>query len=258
MVVNWKNHESTDRLIGSLLAAHPDLKLDYHAMAVIFGQGATYDSIEGRFRRYRKIADELRDEAHGRGISDIPRNAGRSYTSGKSATSTPRTPRGRRGGITKSTPSSSRGRNYRQTPTKQNTKPGTSVINAIYVNDVDTEEEESKVKPEIHDIPSDSGEEDVKIVDSPSINSIKIKKERAGHNMAGLFSAMTPKKEEETSDFVTSPVSTRTSDIEGHDDDDDKEARYHAGMTEDPFCMIGSYFKQEHGGNMDDIYHGEA
>ncbi|KAE8165579.1 hypothetical protein BDV40DRAFT_297285 [Aspergillus tamarii] len=257
MVVNWKNHESTERLIGSLLAAHPDLKLDYHAMAVMFGQGATYDSIESRFRRYRKAADELRDEAHGRGISDIPRNAGRSYSSGRSTTSTPRTPRARRGGITKSTPSSSRTRNYRQTPTKQNTKPGTAVMDAIYVNDVDTEDEESKVKPEIHDVLSDSGEEDVKIIDSPIINSIKIKKERAEHNMAGVFSTMISKKEEETSDFVTSVVSTRTSGTDGRDDDEE-EALYHAGMIDHPFCMIGSYFKQEHGGNMGDIYRAEA
>ncbi|KAE8318674.1 hypothetical protein BDV41DRAFT_571597 [Aspergillus transmontanensis] len=249
MVVNWKNHESIDRLIASLLAAHPDLKLDYHAMALFFGQGATYDSIEGRFRRYRKIADELRDEAHSRGITDIPRNARRNYTAGRSATSTPRTLRGPRG-ITKSTPSSSRSRNYHQTPTKRKTKPGRSVMDAIYVDDVDTDEE-SKIKPEIPSVPSDSGEDDVKVVDSPSI---KIKKERVEHNMAGLFSAMTPKKEEETSGFGISAVSTPARGIQGHDDG----ARYPVGMIEDPFSMIEDYLKHEHGGNMDDIYRGAA
>ncbi|KAE8341216.1 hypothetical protein BDV24DRAFT_163643 [Aspergillus arachidicola] len=249
MVVNWKNHESIDRLIASLLAAHPDLKLDYHAMALFFGQGATYDSIEGRFRRYRKIADELRDEAHSRGITDIPRNAGRNYTAGRSATSTPRTPRGTRG-ITKSTPSSSRSRNYHQTPTKRKTKPGRSVMDAIYVDDVDTDEE-SKIKTEIPSVPSDSGEDDVKVVDSPSI---KIKKERVEHNMAGLFSAMTPKKEKETSSFGISAVSTPARGIQGHDDG----ARYPVGMIEDPFSMIEDYLKHEHGGNMDDIYRGAA
>ncbi|KJK63098.1 hypothetical protein P875_00034060 [Aspergillus parasiticus SU-1] len=247
MVVNWKNHESIDRLIASLLAAHPDLKLDYHAMALFFGQGATYDSIEGRFRRYRKIADELRDEAHSRGITDIPRNAGRNYTAGRSATSTPRTLRGPRG-ITKSTPSSSRSRNYHQTPTKRKTKPGRSVMDAIYVDDVDTDEE-SKIKPEIPSVPCDSGEDDVKVVDSPSI---KIR--RVEHNMTGLFSAMTPKKEEETSGFGISAVSTPARGIQGYDDG----ARYPVGMMEDPFSMIEDYLKHEHGGNMDDIYRGAA
>lgn len=61
----------------------------------MFGQGATYDAIEGRFRRYRKIADELRSEAHARGV-DVSR-----------AGAVPRTPRGPRSRVSKSTPSSS-------------------------------------------------------------------------------------------------------------------------------------------------------
>ncbi|OGM45708.1 hypothetical protein ABOM_005404 [Aspergillus bombycis] len=270
MVVNWKNHESTDRLVASLLAAHPDLKvafvlflirlhctpsinfqkqLDYHAMALVFGQGATYDSIEGRFRRYRKIADELRDEAHGRGITDIPRYAGRNHASGGSAASTPRTPRGPRGGITKSTPSSSRNRSYRhtQTPTKQKTKPGRSVMDAIYVDDIDTEEE-SKIKPEIPGDPYDSEDDDVKGVDSPSI---KIKKEIRERSMAGLFSPINLKKEEETSVFGSKSVSTHARGIQDHNDG----THYPAGMNEDPLYKIDSYFD---GGNMDDIYRGAA
>ena len=61
----------------------------------MFGQGATYDAIEGRFRRYRKIADELRSEAQARGV-DISR-----------AGAVPRTPRGPRSRVSKPTPSSS-------------------------------------------------------------------------------------------------------------------------------------------------------
>lgn len=64
-------------------------------MATMFGQGATYDAIEGRFRRYRKIADELRVEAQARGV-DVSR-----------AGAVPRTPRGPRNRVSKSTPSSS-------------------------------------------------------------------------------------------------------------------------------------------------------
>lgn len=64
-------------------------------MATMFGQGATYDAIESRFRRYRKIADELKSEAQARGV-DISH-----------AGAVPRTPRGPRSRVTKSTPSSS-------------------------------------------------------------------------------------------------------------------------------------------------------
>lgn len=69
-------------------------------MATMFGQGATYDAIEGRFRRYRKIADELRSEAHARGV-DVSR-----------AGAVPRTPRGPRSRVSKSTPSSSSSKRY--------------------------------------------------------------------------------------------------------------------------------------------------
>ena len=52
-------------------------------MALMYGQGATYDAIEGRFRRFRRVADDLRAETESRGI-DL-------------SSSTPRTPRGARG-----------------------------------------------------------------------------------------------------------------------------------------------------------------
>ncbi|PLN78757.1 hypothetical protein BDW42DRAFT_174316 [Aspergillus taichungensis] len=147
-MVNWKAPESLDRLVGALIAAHPGLKLDYQAMAVMFGQGSTYDAIEGRFRRFRKVAEELKADAAGRGITSVPR--GRN--------SGPRTPRTPGGGISK--PSSSgrstaRGKNkglaaVMDTPSKKGGRVqsrGQSVMNAILVGD-SASEDENQVKTE--------------------------------------------------------------------------------------------------------------
>ncbi|KAI1912947.1 hypothetical protein LOZ12_004814 [Ophidiomyces ophidiicola] len=56
--ITW-NKESTERLIAALLASNPKLSLDYELMAIYFGQGATYDSIQHRFREYRRVASTM-------------------------------------------------------------------------------------------------------------------------------------------------------------------------------------------------------
>lgn len=116
-------------------------------MAVYFGQGATYDAIEGRFRRFRKMAEEIKAEAAGRGITSLPR--GRN--------SGPRTPRTPGAGVSKSSSgrSTARGRNKGlaavvDTPTKKGGRVqnrGQSVMNAILVGD-SASEDESNVKTE--------------------------------------------------------------------------------------------------------------
>ncbi|KAL2868721.1 uncharacterized protein BJX67DRAFT_379672 [Aspergillus lucknowensis] len=151
-MVNWKLMDNVHRVIAALLAANPGIKLDYHAMAALFGQGATYDSIEGQFRKFRKQADELRAEAEKNGISlaELPR--ARPVTS-----TTPRTPRTGRGGITK--PSSSTGKGKKGaskvvgTPTKPGSKKvtGENIMEAIFIGDDESEEEEDadiKIKSE--------------------------------------------------------------------------------------------------------------
>ncbi|KAF7118533.1 hypothetical protein CNMCM5793_008063 [Aspergillus hiratsukae] len=160
-MVNWKANESTDHLIAVLIAAHPGLKLEYQAMATLFGQGATYDAIEGRFRRYRKMADEVKADALNRVITELPR--GRNGATGSSS-GTPRTPRGPRGGITKpssSTSGRSRKGNVSQvlsTPTKRGPNGGNngngngmSFMEAIFLNDA-LSEEDTKMKSEAAEI----------------------------------------------------------------------------------------------------------
>ncbi|KAL1959052.1 hypothetical protein VTO42DRAFT_3293 [Malbranchea cinnamomea] len=66
MGVNRRDPKMVERLIPALLAAHPGFTPNYSAMAVYFGHGASYDSIESRFRPYRQTAAEMRAETpHG-------------------------------------------------------------------------------------------------------------------------------------------------------------------------------------------------
>lgn len=108
-------------------------------MAVMYGQGATYDAIESRFRRFRKMADDLRAEAQSRGINV--------------SSSTPRTPRVGARARPVNTPSStaSKGKNgsskkgdddgLPDTPTKSNStrKPKIDVSDVIALDDSDSE-----------------------------------------------------------------------------------------------------------------------
>ncbi|KAK1143411.1 hypothetical protein N8T08_006739 [Aspergillus melleus] len=138
MVVNWKDSQSTDRLVAAIIAAHPDLKLNYQAIATYFGQAATYDAVEGRFRRYRKMSDELKKEAFAQGITHPPKGRG-------SGGSTPRTPRVARG-ITKSA-STGKGRKDTRSnltsPTRHPVHRGMSSLDAICL-DGDTSNDEKK------------------------------------------------------------------------------------------------------------------
>ncbi|KAL5365235.1 hypothetical protein BJX96DRAFT_179660 [Aspergillus floccosus] len=161
-MVNWKTQESTDRLFASIIAAHPGLKLDYNAMAAMFGQGATYDAIEGRFRRYRKMAEELKAEARENGHTDVPR--GRNTPS-----TTPRTPRGPRSGITK--PTSGRGkrdtvaRNLASPSKRGSSAKGRSLMDAIFVDDNDEAIPQAKAEPRTTAAMLDA---DFEIIDTPA------------------------------------------------------------------------------------------
>ncbi|KAI9750823.1 MAG: hypothetical protein M1835_001338 [Candelina submexicana] len=61
MPVDWKKPEAYNRLLAAVMAAH-DMKLDYRKIASMYGEGATYDAIEGRFRIVKKEAQVLKEE----------------------------------------------------------------------------------------------------------------------------------------------------------------------------------------------------
>ncbi|OJD15675.1 hypothetical protein AJ78_04093 [Emergomyces pasteurianus Ep9510] len=80
MGIAW-NKAAIERIIGALLASHPGFTPNYKTMAVHFGQGATYDSIQGRFREYRRIAKIMRQDNPGPSSSRAP--VGRNIGSGR-------------------------------------------------------------------------------------------------------------------------------------------------------------------------------
>ncbi|KAA8643632.1 hypothetical protein EYZ11_010779 [Aspergillus tanneri] len=273
-MVNWKNPESTDRLIAALIAAHPAVKLEYQAMATYFGQGATYDSIEGRFRRYRKLAEDLRTEARNRGITDIPRSA-------RSGASTPRTPRGPRGVTKVSSASSGRGKDAGRTALSSPTRRGSgrrsangggmSIMDAIFLDD-ETPEEDTKIKTEAAQILSGIGG----VVATGHIPDLEIISESTVTASASTTTTepVTPKVED------SNPSTNNFSSTYGTIKHEDQANSFmgdstgvassigsngcgatldHVAMEDDPFSISGMYFPHGHAGyDMDDIYGGAA
>ncbi|KAK2766226.1 hypothetical protein FQN54_007742 [Arachnomyces sp. PD_36] len=152
MGINWQDKESTDRLIGAMLAAHPGFKPNYGGMAKLFGRGATYDAMEGRFRTYRKHAETLKREAATNGI-----NINEGTVGGRSGGGTPRTPRSGKGGVSKSggkkgdsSTAKSLKTHFDTTPTKPGKSgpvPGTNRSEAIALDESD--DDNMQVKKEI-------------------------------------------------------------------------------------------------------------
>ena len=62
-MVNWGAKESFTKLLAAIYAAHPDVKFNFNEIAHFFGDGATYDAIEGRFRIIKKEAMVLHENA---------------------------------------------------------------------------------------------------------------------------------------------------------------------------------------------------
>lgn len=83
MTIDWNCKESYQRLLAAVYAASPQ-NHNYRLIASMFGQGATYDSIEGRFRKIKADAAKLKAEVDsGERPEAPPRGAG-------STNSTPR------------------------------------------------------------------------------------------------------------------------------------------------------------------------
>ncbi|KAJ5178770.1 hypothetical protein N7492_001980 [Penicillium capsulatum] len=120
----------TEKLISALIASHPSLKLDYNAIADMYGEGANYNTMEHRFRRYRKEAETLRAQ-HQAGV-----NAPAAFTP------QPRTSNPRRARQVKSEPAitpTARADRRKSTKAKE--------PSPIFLSD--TEQEASPIKPEI-------------------------------------------------------------------------------------------------------------
>ncbi|KAL8993100.1 MAG: hypothetical protein Q9169_006602 [Polycauliona sp. 2 TL-2023] len=87
MPVNWKDPKAFERLLAAMVAAQ-EMKLDYRKIASMYGEGATYDAIEGRFRIIKKEASKLLAEVESGQRPEAPaRGATTNKTSASSATS---------------------------------------------------------------------------------------------------------------------------------------------------------------------------
>lgn len=61
MTIDWNCKESYQRLLAAVHAASPQ-NHNYRQIATLFGRGATYDAIEGRFRRIKLDAAGLKND----------------------------------------------------------------------------------------------------------------------------------------------------------------------------------------------------
>ncbi|KAI5787241.1 hypothetical protein EDC01DRAFT_179335 [Geopyxis carbonaria] len=59
MAISTWTPEKSERLLAATLAAHPELKPNYRAIAAHFGDGATLNTIDWRFRSVKKMAKEM-------------------------------------------------------------------------------------------------------------------------------------------------------------------------------------------------------
>ena len=98
MTIDWNSRESYQRLLAAVYAASPQ-NHNYRLIATMFGKGATYDAIEGRFRKIKteamklqqEVKDEKRPEAPARGSagsSTTPRRRRVTKPSGDNNSST--------------------------------------------------------------------------------------------------------------------------------------------------------------------------
>ncbi|KAK0615908.1 hypothetical protein B0T17DRAFT_619504 [Bombardia bombarda] len=60
MPANFKTYESQARLLAAVVAAHPELRLNYKAIAQHYGKSQTVSAIEHRFRPVRQQAEIIR------------------------------------------------------------------------------------------------------------------------------------------------------------------------------------------------------
>ncbi|CRG89787.1 hypothetical protein PISL3812_06826 [Talaromyces islandicus] len=190
-MVNWKAPGANDRLMGALLAAHTEFKPNYHKIATVFGQGATYNSVEAQFRKYRKIADNLAKGAQ-ENASSSNNNAARPKNA------TPRS--SQTNGITKSSGSGKRAAstakrdNGQKSPTKSG-KAKKALLNAISLSETDSDGDFISSKSET----ATKGEED-------GMAEAKVEGEKLGGVLAMGFGLV----DSQTNGYV-----------QGQEDDDD-------------------------------------
>ncbi|KAL4999274.1 hypothetical protein BDV10DRAFT_184437 [Aspergillus recurvatus] len=199
-MVNWKDADNRDRLVAALIATNPGIKFEYHAIAAIFGRGATRDSIQHQMRSVKAAAEKIKAEAAKNGI-DVSNLASVRSTA-------PITSRGR---VTKlsGTPSTGKGRKSTTkgfvTPTQSSSRKYTanSLMEAIFVDSDKDEPRANENDADATKIKTDDGAANI-------IHSIE-------GDDSHMVSVVVPVKQEDV--FTTTAGREKpgsTSDVRGH------------------------------------------
>ncbi|KAI9883251.1 MAG: hypothetical protein M1823_004990 [Watsoniomyces obsoletus] len=102
--IDWTSVRSYQRLLAAVYAASPQ-NHNYREIATMFGEGATYDSIEGRFRKIKAEAAILKQEVESGQRGPAPPRGGGGVKTEQSSEETEPTPKpkGKPGRKTKNT-----------------------------------------------------------------------------------------------------------------------------------------------------------
>ncbi|KAJ5167704.1 uncharacterized protein N7482_003298 [Penicillium canariense] len=125
-----------ERVIAAMLAAQPNMRLNYGEIAKMYGGNANYNSMEHRFRAWRKMAENLRVTAG----AGTPQQNPQTHARPPRTPRTPRTPKIRKSGLEQPSPAS---KNYTPKVTNPKVSEEPSMIIEVSSDDM------TPIKPKI-------------------------------------------------------------------------------------------------------------
>ncbi|TID16081.1 splicing arginine serine-rich 2 [Venturia nashicola] len=85
MAIDWKSPENTERLLTCVYAwlQESNMPINHHRIAKYFGNGATYDAVQGNFRKFKQRIEDVKAEVGDGGGAVAPVVASRAKGKGK-------------------------------------------------------------------------------------------------------------------------------------------------------------------------------
>ncbi|KAL4907444.1 hypothetical protein BDW74DRAFT_176209 [Aspergillus multicolor] len=203
-MVNWKDPASNQRLMAASVAANTS-RPDYKLIATYFGQGATYDAIEKRYRQLNKMADQLHAEANKEGRL-------------AAASRATRTPRDKNRVAKPSTPLSSSKSKGKGKKALSNNNNNNGLIQSIFTEDNgdngnDNAGPQVKVKPEDEDVlPSIEDDADTKPVVPKQEDVFTSASSKNYESSSSIFRSRrsAAPMDSDSDEYMASPGSSRT------------------------------------------------
>ncbi|KAE9986227.1 hypothetical protein EG328_006230 [Venturia inaequalis] len=68
MAIDWKSPENNERLLTCVYAwlQESNVTINHHRIAAYFGNGATYDAVQGNFRKFKQRIEDVKGVLSGR------------------------------------------------------------------------------------------------------------------------------------------------------------------------------------------------